>query len=207
MERVQGILHKYKPFIALDSEDSIFMLALFENHPECEAKIGIGIKNVFIQPNELYRQMEFGCVRLDGSRVVISYRKCLTPKPHKREVLSAMRAAVFPQILSFKSNFFFNEKTRTCEVTGVPISYSDCHIDHQAPYTFDQIVTTWMQRKGINFEQIRVRTSMDGTPTVIVDTELESEWQAYHEQNANLRAVSIKANLSILKKDPYHCFA
>ena len=172
------------------------ILALLLAHPGCEEKTGCGIKTVMVRLNRSGTRT-FYLVRNDGSETDFSYMKCLNPPSNKKGALDAARYLVREQIKDFKDKSF-NGK---CELTGVDITYDNCHVDHIPPLSFDALFSDFcrsIERDVNQMETVKIGDMQIGR--VFVETWISEAWQDYHRQFAKLRVVSIKANLSLIPK-------
>lgn len=177
-------------------EDDEFLRDLVTLHPDAEAKVGCGIDHFEVRQNFNYDG--FWILRTDGSETDFSFMKCLYGASQEAKVRSAMRYAVVDQKLAARDLAFAGAEILTCPVTGEPIRVSDCHIDHDSP-TFVQIADAFAEQAG-GYASIET-ISVDGNiGRRFVDSALSSRWEAFHQERANLRAVSVRANLSVLRR-------
>jgi len=191
---VRKVLHGYSPGQTIGAADEAFMLDVFERHPEWSLKKGAGVASIEVEQNLGSRG--FWITRVDGSRTDISFVKCLTRPTHEHDVRAAFRAEVRPQIQAFRHARLAADAR--CEVTGEPLTPENTHVDH-APPTFDEIVASFMAFRC--WDNIKVNETVDGsTETLLDNLELAALWQRYHREHANLRLVTKRANLSILRK-------
>jgi hypothetical protein len=179
-----------------------FMYSYFESiHHEWKLKLGNGIKSIHRVLDKVsgkYRSFEIE--RVDGSVTDISYIVQNIKSPNlKNDFKKALRYVVMPQILDFKTGFFQFPITKFCDVTGDIITFSNCHIDHYNP-TFDELVNDFIHENNLtNFAKILEPSKDNQTIAKLSDENISKLFFDYHLKNANLRVVSIKANLSILK--------
>lgn len=187
----------------LSDDEFNFMYSYFEAiHHEWKLKLGSGIKSIHRVLDKVsgkYRSFEIE--RVDGSVTDISYIVQNIKSPNlKNDFKKALRYIVMPQILDFKTGFFQFPITKFCDVTGDIITFSNCHIDHYNP-TFDELVNNFIHENNLtNFAEILEPSKDNQTIAKLSDENISKLFFDYHLKNANLQAVSIKANLSILKK-------
>jgi hypothetical protein len=109
----------------------------------------------------------------------------------------AGRNAVAPQILAKRREFVghsreFMNGTFTSELSGKEFPMSDLVIDHKPPQFFDGLLLYFVKTEGINPLTVPLLRS-DGW-TLIADDEIADKWRAFHQFNANLRAISATEN-------------
>jgi len=186
------------------SEDEFnFMYSYFEDiHHEWKLKLGNGIKSIHRVLDKVYgKYRSFEIERLDGSRTDISYIIQNIKAPNlKSDFNKALRYIVMSQILEFKKNKFNESKIHICPFTNEEITFNNCHVDHFNP-SFNELVNSFITENKINNLSNFLEPSKDNqTISEISDKDVTKLFFDYHLKNANLQAVSIKANLSILKK-------
>lgn len=202
-ETIRGIVASYKNEQTLKDEDKNFIVALIENqHPQAEAKIGPGIARIIVRQNPIYTHTRgFHLFRVDGTDTDVSWTECLRPTPHHKKVRRAMRFLVESQTRAFKQEFFDIGESPYCQITGELINFTDSHVDHVPPLTFDQLVENFFTELQLDINSIGLRGDQDDNKYVdlLDDDKLADRWQEYHLENANLRVISQFANLSIVK--------
>ena len=112
----------------------------------------------------------------------------------------AGRSAVAPQILAKRREFVghareFMNGTFTSELSGKEFPMADLAIDHKPPQFFDGLLLYFVKTEGINPLTVPLRQS-DGW-TLFADDELADRWRAFHQFNANLRAISESENAGL----------
>jgi len=202
-EYAKNILYFGTVNSVLSKEEFNFMYSYFESiHHEWKLKLGKGIKSIHRVLDKVYgKYRSFEIERLDGSRTDISYIIQNIKAPNlKNDFNKALRYIVMPQILEFKKNKFNESKIHICPFTNEEITFSNCHVDHFNP-SFDELVNSFITENEINNLSNILEPSKDNqTISEISNKEIAKLFFDYHLKNANLQAVSIKANLSILKK-------
>lgn len=198
-----NILNKYPSNQQISKEHFEFMLALLNGHKKREEKIGVGVKNIWIQPNEFYRTRCFWLERLDGSKTDFSYLQCLTEKKDDKKVKEAARKAVEYFTKEFKRDFFNICENRTCAILNIPITRENSHVDHIPPNTFDNIFNEFVRENNIDIFDVKLLgkgVNADGKiGNWFNDKELENKWIEFHNKRAVLRVISGTANLSDVK--------
>ena len=202
-EYAKNILYFGTVNSVLSEEEFDFMYSYFESiHHEWKLKLGKGIRSIHRVLDKVYgKYRSFEIERLDGSRTDISYIIQNIKAPNlKNDFNKALRYIVMPQILEFKKNKFNESKVHICPFTNEEINFSNCHIDHFNP-SFDDLVNYFVKENKIGDLSDILEPSKDNqTISGISDKEIAILLFDYHLKNSNLQAVSIKANLSILKK-------
>jgi len=114
-------------------------------------------------------------------------------KQNKKDALVAMRQIIDPQIKTFRLsvNRQLKKKPLKCAVSGEFINSGEFHIDHR--YPFKNLVEEWCREMKVDLERVDVYCR--GTKCYMRDTDLAESWFDYHMMNAQLQALSAKANL------------
>jgi hypothetical protein len=197
-ESIRAILYKYPVGEKVRGDDMWFLFDLLELHQQADEKIGCGVVSIEIEQNGPTRG--FWLTRVDGTRTDWSFVACLSPPSPERQALSGFRTAVVPQILAFRDEFFRDRIGATCPITGEVVTLDNCHVDHESP-TFRELVTEFLSCQYTELREVAVVPTRDGdTKTRLLSPELESNWQRFHQLKAKLRIVSMRANLSILRR-------
>lgn len=197
-ETAKIILHKYKVGEWIDDEsDYYFLLNLFSNHPDWDIKKGSGIIGITTRVTK-YGNKCFSILRSDGSETDISYIHSISPYSKRSDIKAACRTAIIPEIN--KVRLRINYGVDRCEFTGEILTPGNTHIDHY-DLTFNDLFNNWMVDKDT--EEIH-KLLNDGTKDGVVSIEfiddyIKKDFITYHNANTHLRAVSKKANLSLLK--------
>ena len=206
IKRVQGIIATYDDRVNIDWIDFQFMLELLELHPRSDIKIGTGVESIHIAENPIYpgrRSRGFILVRADGTFTDFSYRECVSPSSQIRKVKSAFRQAIQYQSEAFKRDFFYNSgKVVTCPETGEIISYTNSHVDHVSPRTFETLMERFIQENNIDVETILLMNELKDNLYIdeLADKDLEGRWQVFHACNAVFQVISPRANLSTRRR-------
>ena len=204
-EYIRAIRDRYEDFVPLSSDDFQFMLALLDRHQNADIKIGCGVANMYVKTTPPYYTRAFWLRRIDGTETDFSFEMCLRAETHSQKVKAALRFIVAQDIIRFKDNFFAQSgRVVTCPITSEKMTYYDnCHIDHAPPNTFQKIVEDFLTTEGLSLDEIELIPGGDGkTVDTIVDNLLIARFITFHNERATLRAVSKRANLSVVKQDP-----
>ncbi len=186
----------YARTYTLPWEDS-YLRDLIELHPDAEEKIGSGI-DYFEARQNIGGTIGFWIVRVDGSETDFSFIRCLTPASHDVRVRIAMRREVRDQIAEYRSEFFSLDTDQRCPITNDRLTPQTSHVDHYSP-TFLNLAHAFAISIG-GYPLIAVvagdsvygaRFAFEGAAKV---------WRDYHLEKAQLRVVSRRANLSILRR-------
>lgn len=197
---IQGILHKSPLNTPLDARLTTFLLALLEYHPTGKEKQGAGVQAIVVRTNPVYRhQRNFWLIRVDGTETDFSYTKCLQPPTARGLFHSACRAAIKPQMESFRREFFSQESAPKCPVTSSPLTFGKAHVDHKAPLTFEALVDDFVSQNNINVDTVEL-IAQDGLIGRELPEELRLSFSEYHQKRAVLWMVSPEANLGVLRR-------
>ena len=166
------------------------LMNLFHNHPEYPEKIHNVIDISIIRNKLNSKYFELQLTKADNTIDNISYRCCIN-KPNKdRNLKSAMRNAIYPQILEFRNN---------CESLECSLckSKANIHIDHITLFhtLYDEFLK---ERRDIPllFDDNVFNMAIFKQE----DKDFENEWKVYHKNHALLRCLCMKCNLTRNKK-------
>ncbi len=180
-----------------NAEDAKYLLSVLSRHPESEQKIGVGVLYFFTRRTQ-FKNVGFWLRRTDLSETDFSFYSCVTPKDWRKDFAAACRHAVSGQVIAFKQKQFGDRAFVPCEITGEPLSWPACHVDHAPPFTFEKIVETFLNGRDLSAS---IKPTADGEIlTTFLDSTIETQFQAFHESLAKLRIVSKHENLSTLRK-------
>ena len=85
----------------------------------------------------------------------------------------------------------------TCPILNIPVFPNNCHIDHVPPKTFKQLVKNWLITENIKIKDVKFdELKDDQIVRKMTDKTQKRSWQMFHQENAILRVLSVKANLS-----------
>lgn len=205
-KRIQEIVGRTPDGGAVHPNDLPFVLLVLSTHPEWDEKCGPGLDRVWVASHQPFGRKRTRCfmlTRVDGSTIDISWVTAIRGKPSPRsEVLAAARDIVAPQIAAFRYEWVAkNGRQVVCPVTSDVGLASDFHVDHQAPLTFEALVDAWVKATGLEVAAIQTAESpIDGTRSTFADDRLVASWRSYHETHAQLRLVSRRANVGVLRR-------
>jgi hypothetical protein len=201
IEFVRKILYKYNIEDTINEEDFDFIYSLIQNHRWKEDKIGCGIEKFKIILTE-YNNRAFKIIRSDGTETDFSFMKCISkPKDWRyHDFISACRTCISSQIQDFKERELTKENK--CPYRNIMLDKTNSHVDHIPPSTFKNIVKRFINEKEIDVNNIEIGGYEDNaTSKFFVDDELSKSFFEFHKNNAKLRLVSARANLSEIKKE------
>lgn len=197
-EWCQGILHGTPLLESVNFDGECYLRNLIQLHPEAEQKIGCGIHHFVVRPNE-YKGRTFWIVRIDGSETDFSFTRCISDVKPMTDFAKACRTAVTQEILDFKNMTFDICEFVVCPISGERITRDSCHVDHTLPTTFKWIVDEFAKTLSDHISE--VEETKDGeVVTRFRDEHVAEAFRAFHRKHAKLRVVSIRSNLSTLRK-------
>jgi hypothetical protein len=172
------------------------LIELVKKHPEAEEKIGCGISYFFVG-KAAYGTKCFFIKRLDGTSTDFSYITSVKAKSKtiKQSFIDALRLISTEQTRQFKKEAFKNGPV-FCEISKQPLTLETCHVDHEYPNTFENIVRAFMSQVEWSERDIS-KPSDNQFVTTIVNEELAEKFRWYHEKSSNLRLLASSVNLSI----------
>lgn len=199
-EFFRAIRDQYQDFERLAPGDALLLSELLSIHPEADQKIGVGISGFHVERDrEWGKTRGFFVDRIDGTSTDFSFLTCIDGKNPRNEVHQALRTAVKEQIVEFKRCALLAECV--CPVTGVRLGAKNSHVDHQPPKTFAWLVQNWMSDAILDYESLVLVPSADNQFACrLADAGLRDCWAEYHRENAVLRLVSARANLSDIRR-------
>ena len=201
-KRAQKILHG--PLRVLQGQEYSFVLALLQQHPNADQKIGCGVTRIRVVQAQVWKKNHaFELERMDGTRTDFSYRQCISPSSNRSKFAKACRVAIVDQVLEAKRKAFVAGTTLECPVTGELVTWSNCHVDHEGPWTFLAIVEAFIADRAVDVDTAVDLAPRDGeTEQQFANPETRLSFQIFHALRARLRVVSARANLSTLRKRP-----
>ncbi len=201
LQCIREIRDSYRDSERVSPTHTSFLTDLLELHPEAPAKIGAGISFFTVELGaEFKRNRHFVVHRIDGTHTDFSFPSCLDGSNERKDRLTALRQAIKPAVLNFRSTTFANGEVR-CPFLLCILVPQNCHVDHAPPLTFLRLVGDWLDDSGITFEQIAISVATDNQlVATMTDPQQASSWIAYHNTHAKLRITSALANLSHAKR-------
>jgi Arc/MetJ family transcription regulator len=145
----------------------------------------------------------FRVVRTDGTGTDFSYSHCVRGRTpgRKQEVSQAFRRAVRFDLYKARDRFFAEHRDAggliACAVTGVRIRPDEGHMDHRPPLTFEVIVTTFLEGRGLSLEDVPLTDGRDEQVSPeLTDDALAEAFRQYHGNLARLDFVKDTVNLA-----------
>src|SRR5262249_21641520 len=152
---------------------------LLARHPEYEQKVGCGVE-YFLVGKDPWGTHCFHVRRTDGSVDSFSYKACLDGKGKSPElqVAGAMRREVEGWVIGAKQDWFDSRTDPSCQITGVPIAFNDCAVDHMEPWTFKVLAETFLLARHIVPDLRMIEPMAYGCR--LADRWLAADWVRYH---------------------------
>ncbi len=198
-EYVKTNIHSQYPDHQPLSEDHFrFMVDLLKHHPWADQKFGEGIQKIWVAPETIYNTRCFWLERTDGSITDFSFYECLDGSTALKDFKMACRIAISEDILDFKKRFFETNTNSICPVLQTPLTPENCHVDHEFPSTFEQLVNDFIVLKEIKVDDSLLVPHVDGViGNRLLCEEMEAKWIEYHRKSAQLRVISRQANMAL----------
>jgi hypothetical protein len=197
-DHFRRILHGAELNTPLQGNDLEDVLTLILRHPDYVEKYGCGIRSIVVRNNPIfYKTKGFWIIRTDGSETDVSYLRCIDgcDKPIGHWIHMACRAAIEMQVVEFKREAFRVSDFATCKLTGQSVTWGQCHVDHASPL-FRELVASFFESHPVDLSDSLFYRHGDGDCSVqFADRALTERWQHYHRVHANLRIVTVQANL------------
>lgn len=197
---IREILHSYQIGQELSPDDFSFMRSVLDMHPDSDIKIGCGVARMYVRQNAVYRRnREFWLQRLDDTETDFSFNECLKPTTPLKKFKIACRNAIREDVIAFRNQNLSQDSA--CPFTGQALTVQNVHVDHVPPITFDAIVDEFIQLYSIEPEEVNLTGVKDGEiGDNFSDSNLSELFRRFHNEKAQLRLVSPKANLSHIKR-------
>ena len=188
-KHIREIVDSVENGIALSDYDHDFMMDILQHHPEFETKAQGSYKIVVDSPVEFPKQRCFWLVKLDESRIDISWLVALDAKPRGAvaDLSSALRHAVRDQILAARDA----QLGGTCGVCGKTVLAGD--VDHSG-VSFAEIRDMWL------LTQVAVPLVDIGVTSDLADAAQKADWQDFHSLWADLRFLHTECHKKVTKK-------
>lgn len=184
----------------LNDSDFAFIKTVFDNHYHV-IENNLTIERIQIG-QDMYKKRNFILHFADGSSDTLSFHKAIDGKPTEdKYLLEAFRRSINDQIYEFKRKNFKDEMK--CPLTGESLTFNTVHVDHQYPKTFDAILAEFLTLLDDGETDVLLNFTIvldsDGMRTLEHNAYCEA-WQQYHRENAVLRFLSPRGNLSVTKR-------
>jgi hypothetical protein len=112
----------------------------------------------------------------------------------------AFREAVRDDVFDRKRAAFSNGPV-VCPITGETLDFSDAHMDHKAPLTFEVLLHAFLAAKALDYDAVPISPSADNQEfPIIADTALVTEFREYHNRIAILIPITARENISLASK-------
>jgi hypothetical protein len=204
---ISSMTQQYEVGEIINKADQEFMSEILSWHPRSKAKIGSGIKAFKIIETP-HGTIGVELIRTDGSTTDFSYYKCIDGESKIKAVKAACRAAVADDIISFKRAIFKSkakDEKIQCPFTGEWVGFSEAHVDHIPPQTFESIFQDWIEKNSIDPETVEIEGFGDNEfVKSFKDKRLSTSFREFHNKYAKLRITSALGNLSHSKKEKNH---
>jgi hypothetical protein len=194
------ILNKHPVGSGLSDSDFDDVMSLLMCHPKAAEKIGSGVKSIKINQGFYSANRCFHVVRTDGSVEDFSIGKCINGDHSAfHKFCIACRRAVESELRAMKGKYFEengdSEHKVVCPITKEKIKFHEAHVDHREPFTFSSIVHFFIKANTININEVEYLTE-GKYGNEFKDNFLTEKFRTWHRENAKLRVVKGKTNLS-----------
>ncbi|GAA4375042.1 DUF3223 domain-containing protein [Agromyces bauzanensis] len=174
------------------------LTAILEIHPHSAAKAGQGVDYFFIDkvahaPGVQVADDDIGfwIMQKDGTAIDISYVEAISPSDHRKQVTSALRAAVDDERLAYRDARFADGTPVASDISGNLFARrADATVIYQVP-SFSQLAFRFAESEG-GWGAIDV--SQGGGSAfigdVLVDPGVAARWVAFWRRHAVLALAS-----------------
>lgn len=200
LRKCREILKKHKiGDVVQDEQDIVFLLDVFQRHPNWQQKKGVGVRCIRVETKNKYFKKSFFLERIDNKKTDISFVTAINGTSPMQIIKKACRDAIKEYIIDFEKEHVFYGVT-TCPITGEVLTQENTHIDHYDK-TFDELCEKWIRIEGFTSTYTAIKSIKDMNIGYSFGVNsIKESFIDYHNKNTHLRAVSKKANLSELKK-------
>lgn len=132
-----------------------------------------------------------------------SYRKCISGQtPHRTQVRNAFRPVIARDIEEWRRAYFRLLEDETgrvpCAISGVLLRPGEGQVDHIHPDTFSSLVDRFLERLGLDYDDVRLRENWDGhIHRPLEDETLGEAFRIWHGEVARLRFIRTDLNRSL----------
>lgn len=202
-EHFQALFGRYAPGEVVIGPDHDDLLALTERHPDAGYMFGPGIDHFRIKLDEYGTGRTFTIHWIDGEWTLISYRKCISGQtPHRTQVRNAFRPVIARDIEEWRRAYFRLLEDETgrvpCAISGVLLRPGEGQVDHIHPDTFSSLVDRFLERLGLDYDDVRLRENWDGhIHRPLEDETLGEAFRIWHGEVARLRFIRTDLNRSL----------
>ena len=185
-------------FEPLMGQDRIDVEALLYNHEHAEAKIGAGVADLFVGPEQEHDTRCFWIFRTDYTFDHFSFKKAIEGKTTPRmRFMQAGRAAVEEDIQAFKAKQFSEQADADNMIMfpGSDQKYGcrDAHVDHVEP-SFRAIADAFLAHEQLDPATVEYETAgIIGTR--FRDQAMAARFRAYHNERGSLKLTPAYDNL------------
>ena len=209
---VKQILAEAESAVDLPSEQAQFMLDFFTMHPQWEQKQSKGVLAIRKLPdgngNYCFNLVKRGGLGLTDISYIITlanldwrHRRLVSQSeievPNQRaNVVAALRNEVDDTIDNARLVIFADGPSVPSVLTPDAVVYRhNCHIDHAPPNTFAVLVGEWLADRDL--ATIEITAGDNITRHTLIDRDLAATWKRYHDDRAELRAVTPDENQNV----------
>ena len=193
-KEIRQRVNRYEFGDRLTDNDQHFFESLFKLHEEYAEKVDCGIKYIKVE-RDFHGNRCLYIHRVNGSKIDISWVRCLTPATPKSIAAMGFRRAVKEIVTSFKAKRI--SEGAICPVLEIVLDFQNSHVSY-VDRSFDSLLTEFLQETNNSYESIELKNpSPDDADqrTIISDSNLKSAWLIFHKQNTSLELWSVEANL------------
>lgn len=194
----QEIIKVVSDFEPLQDQNRLDVESLLYIHENAEEKIGSGIAELFVGPEQEFNSRCFWVFRTDSTFDHFSFRKAVerTTSPRMR-FMKAGRATVEADIQAYKAEQFSKQASvdNTITFSGTDQKYGcrDVHVDHVEP-SFRAIADAFLAQENLDPATVEYDTTgIIGTR--FHDQAMAARFRAFHNERASLKLTPAYDNL------------
>lgn len=136
-----------------------------------------------------------------GLEISFSWVQCCTGFRSKSSWLTrGMRVAVDRDIRAYKRLRFAVSSSLTSDISGQPITWGTCQVDHVHPLTFAKLRDDFLSGWPAPAESIQLKQD-DLGGWVLADDEFEKAWVLYHQSHCRLQLATPEENQRSWRND------
>lgn len=198
LKYIQDMLYGRKPI-----DEDWLIENRFQYNTDWKQKVGCGIDFISVGKAPNHNTTCFYINRIDGTKTDISSKR--HPSTAMQKFTNAARNAVRDDINLFRSNI--NYYVDACPLSGELLTPEITHIDHNKP-EFSEIITDYLGGISENelnelVELVINKSTDNNSDTFFTNQEYADDFRQFHNERANLRAITKTENLKKTKKRYY----
>lgn len=195
-DEIRRIIYSYPLETPVADPDFRFLIDVLKHHAGWLEKSDGGVVAIKPRAYTAWSGTTTGLVLViaDWSEVDISWVVALKPGGMCSAKVNVAAAARFEIVSQRNAASAAVPDGSPCPLCGEPLLKGNRHVDHAPPYSFDRILTEFVELFAGRFENIAL-VPYDVTQDQFADRDLADTWRDYHGNFAALRVIHKHENL------------